>query len=56
MRIAIADDDPELLEQLHTALSDTEHQCDKFRFGDQLMIALKRDTFDVVLVDWNMPG
>jgi len=56
MRIAIADDDPELLEQLHTALNQTDHQCELFRNGDQLVTSLKRETYDVVLVDWNMPG
>ncbi|MEO0590877.1 MAG: response regulator transcription factor [Pseudomonadota bacterium] len=56
MRIAIADDDPELLEQLHTALKQTEHQCELFRTGDHLVTSLKRETYDVVLVDWNMPG
>lgn len=56
MRIAIADDDPELLQQLRTALQDTEHLCESFRTGDQLMTSLKRETYDVVLVDWNMPG
>jgi len=56
MRIAIADDDPELLEQLHSALDDTEHQCERFRSGDHLITSLKRETYDVVLVDWNMPG
>ncbi|MEO0463183.1 MAG: response regulator transcription factor [Pseudomonadota bacterium] len=56
MRIAIADDDPELLEQLHGALCETEHQCERFRSGSELMVTLKRETYDVVLVDWNMPG
>jgi DNA-binding response OmpR family regulator len=56
MRIAIADDDPELLDQLHSALAGTEHQCDRFRSGSELLTMLKRETFDVVLVDWNMPG
>ncbi len=56
MRIAIADDDPELLEQLHSALADTTHQCVRFRNGTDLMTSLKRETYDVVLVDWNMPG
>ncbi|MDY7099441.1 MAG: response regulator transcription factor [Pseudomonadota bacterium] len=56
MRIAIADDDPELLEHLFAAIADTEHQCDRFRSGSELLIALKRETYDVVLVDWNMPG
>lgn len=56
MRVAIADDDPELLEQLSNALEDTPHQHEKFRSGLELVTSLKRETYDVVLVDWNMPG
>lgn len=56
MRIAIADDDPELLEQLSAALARTRHQHEKFRSGTDLQTSLKRETYDVVLVDWNMPG
>ena len=56
MRIAIADDDPELLEHLSSALDDTSHQYEKFRNGTELQTSLKRETYDVVLVDWNMPG
>lgn len=56
MRIAIADDDPELLEQLSTALDATPHQYEKFKAGTELLTSLKRETYDVVLVDWNMPG
>lgn len=56
MRIAIADDDPELLEQLSAALEDTQHQYESFRNGNTLVTSLKRETYDVVLVDWNMPG
>ena len=56
MRIAIADDDPELLEQLSSALSDTPHQFEQFKAGHELLTSLKRETYDVVLVDWNMPG
>lgn len=56
MRIAIADDDPELLKQLGDAISQTPHHCDQFRSGTELATYLKRETYDVVLVDWNMPG
>ncbi len=56
MRIAIADDDPELLEQLGNAIDSTPHQCERFRSGTELGTFLKRETCDVVLVDWNMPG
>ncbi|BDI59886.1 response regulator transcription factor [Qipengyuania nanhaisediminis] len=56
MRIAIADDDPELLEQLGNAIDRTAHHCERFRSGTELATFLKRETCDVVLVDWNMPG
>jgi DNA-binding response OmpR family regulator len=56
MRIAIADDDPEMLEQLRSALADTPHQFEAFRGGTELLTSLKRETYDVVLIDWNMPG
>ena len=56
MRIAIADDDPELLEQLSSALEASKHSFDRYRNGAELLTALKRDTYDVVLIDWNMPG
>ncbi|WP_435418714.1 response regulator transcription factor [Parerythrobacter aurantius] len=56
MRIAIADDDPELLEQLSTVLQAADYSFDRFRNGNDLLTALKRDTFDIALVDWNMPG
>lgn len=55
MRIAISDDDPEILEQIAGALKGHEHQCDQFSNGKDLIVALKRDTYDVVLLDWNMP-
>ncbi len=45
MRIAIADDDPELLEQLSTALDGTSHQYEKFRSGTDLQTSLKRETY-----------
>ncbi|GAA4642944.1 response regulator transcription factor [Pontixanthobacter gangjinensis] len=56
MRIAIADDDLEILEQLASVLEGTGHQFDKYRNGNDLIVALKRETFDVVVADWNMPG
>lgn len=56
MRIAIADDDPEILEQVTAALRSGGHDFDQFKNGTDLTIALKRNTYDVVLADWNMPG
>lgn len=56
MRVAIADDDPELLEQLSVALEGSGHSFDRYRNGAETLTALKRETYDVVLIDWNMPG
>lgn len=56
MRVAIADDDPELLEQLSAALEGSSHSFDRYRNGSEMLTALKRETYDVVLIDWNMPG
>ncbi|WP_284126431.1 response regulator transcription factor [Parerythrobacter aestuarii] len=56
MRVAIADDDPELLEQLAAALDGSSHNFDRYRNGAEMLTGLKRETYDVVLIDWNMPG
>lgn len=56
MRIAIADDDQEVLQQISSCLKSTDYDFDTFRNGKDLLVALRRETYDVVLVDWNMPG
>lgn len=56
MRIAIADDDAELLDDLARAISGAGHDLYRFRNGSELKTALERETYDVVLLDWNMPG
>jgi len=55
MRVAVADDDPEILDQIAGSLEKSAHKCDRFSNGQDLMVALKRDTYDIVLLDWNMP-
>lgn len=56
MRIAIADDDAEVLQEITACLEPTGYNFDSFRNGKDLLVALRRETYDVVLVDWNMPG
>ena len=55
MRIAILEDDPALADQMAHALEDTGHGTHLFRTGAALVTALKRDTFDLLLLDWNLP-
>lgn len=55
MRIAILEDDPALADQMTHALEDAGHGAHLFRTGAALVTALKRDTFDLLLLDWNLP-
>ncbi len=56
MRIAIADDDPEIIEFLGRIVEGLEHVYSGYADGTALTNALLRDTFDLVILDWNMPG
>lgn len=41
---------------LAAALDPGGHHCDQFQSGTELVRALGRETYDLLLVDWNMPG
>ena len=56
MRIAIADDDREIVEFLGAIAEDLGYVFVGFHDGSALSSALLRDTFDLVILDWNMPG
>jgi DNA-binding response OmpR family regulator len=55
MRVAIAEDDPETRAFVGAALTDGGHKVELFSNGRDVITALQRDTFDLVMVDWNMP-
>lgn len=56
MRIAIADDDQEIVDFL-TGIAEKEgHVAVGYNDGTSLTTALLRDTYDLVILDWNMPG
>lgn len=55
MRIAIVDDDF-LVRDLMKALTDgMGHLCHPFETGEQLLQALRRETYDLLVVDWHLP-
>ena len=56
MRIAIADDDPATIEFLGKIVEKLGHVYSPYADGTSLANALLRDTFDLVILDWNMPG
>ena len=56
MRIAIADDDATVRQHIKSLLNNRGYACSAFASGEDMVTALQRDTFDLLIVDWNMPG
>ncbi|PNU02251.1 response regulator transcription factor [Novosphingobium guangzhouense] len=56
MRIAILEDDVALAGLVEMALVDAGHTCEVFGEGQFLVRALHRSTYDVLILDWNVPG
>lgn len=56
MRIAILEDDLALASFVERALVPRGHHCDLFSDGQALLRALRRDTYDLLILDWNVPG
>lgn len=56
MRIAILEDDLALADYVEKALSEAGHSSALFVDGRQLVQAMRRETFDILILDWNVPG
>lgn len=56
MRIAIADDDRAIVDFLTEIVEREDHVAVGLNDGNAVMQALLRDTFDLLILDWNMPG
>ena len=55
MRIAALDDDPAQLERVERVLTEAGHKVQGFPLAKPLVGALRRDTFDLLVLDWNVP-
>ncbi|MDE8650212.1 response regulator transcription factor [Novosphingobium album (ex Liu et al. 2023)] len=55
MRIGILEDDVTLLKQIENILIEDGYCCRSFFTGQELMRFLVRDSFDVLIIDWNVP-
>ena len=55
MRIAIVEDDPSHLEIVSHWLRGAGHHIHAFKHGREFMRVLKHETFDALLLDWNLP-
>lgn len=56
MRIALYDDEPAFSELVESVLKAAGHGCQSFATGRALLVALRRETFDLLLLDWQVPG
>ena len=56
LRVAVVEDDPSQLELLSHWLKRAGHQCFPFERGEALMEAFVKDRFDVLMLDWHLPG
>jgi DNA-binding response OmpR family regulator len=55
MRIAVLEDDRAQAEFVSQILTDAGHVCHAFRTGRALIKELKRETFDLLVLDWMVP-
>lgn len=56
MRIAVVDDDKVITSYLAAALPEKGLVVEVFDNGAALKTAIARDTYDAIVIDWNMPG
>lgn len=55
MRIAAIDDDPAQLDLVRAVVTAMGHDCHQFPDGHGLLRLLPRETFDLFIVDWELP-
>lgn len=55
MRIAIADRDPQLIAFLKEVVEHMGHSAALFSSATNLITQLQRDTFDLLILNWNLP-
>ena len=55
-RLLIVDDDPKLLELLMEELQQEGHQCTSCNNGQDALILLRKERFDLAVLDWDLPN
>jgi DNA-binding response OmpR family regulator len=55
MRVAIADDEADVIAYLKSILDELGHTTVSFSDGNALSQSLVRETYDLVILDWTMP-
>lgn len=55
-RILVVDDDPQIRRVMRSTLTAQHYEINDARTGEEALSALRREKFDLVLLDINMPG
>jgi len=55
MRIAILDDDRSQTDLVSQVLTAAGHQCYPFNSGKEMLNQLRRESFDMLILDWQVP-
>lgn len=55
MRIAVLDDDPALRELIKATLERHHHVCHAYASGASLLMDVRHETFDLLIVEWHLP-
>ena len=55
MKIAILDVDPSRSEQISLVLTAAGHECHVFDSGKDLLAQLRKDSYDMLIFDWQVP-
>ena len=55
MRIAVLDHEPDQLQLIAQVMSGLGHECHSYTEGRPLLQALRRQTFDLLILEWNPP-
>ncbi|MDQ0086078.1 DNA-binding response OmpR family regulator [Variovorax boronicumulans] len=56
IRVAALDDDPVQLDLVAHTMQSIGYGCHCFKDGSDLLRALRRETFDLLILDWQLPG
>jgi DNA-binding response OmpR family regulator len=56
MRIAVLDDDSEQLEFLDSLITEAGYTCHRFMTAEHFINLSRRENFDLLVVDWGLPG
>ena len=54
-RLLVVDDDPALLRILVEDLRDADYKCKGCDNGQDALILLRQEVFDLIVLDWTMP-